>query len=903
MKRALLILAVCAGFFTSSKAQVTSITVEEFYTDDASVTGYPTGHTTYRIYANTTNASDRVTTVSGTANTPLALSVGGSGVWNFNNGAVTGDAYPCIIYGSQPLAEYDSYITIGLNCNNDASANPIYTAEDQSQAWQIQTFGTAPHGSGSVIVNSTIGGTWFVLPDNPNSEAGSDLKILLAQVTTDGNICGTFNLQEFPNYSGLGSPSINSSFTFSSTVGCTPGCNDVLAVNYNESATYNDGSCLYPCTIQLNAEVTTPILCAGESAEVTLTATGSQAFYDFDADGLSISGQIDLTLTPGEYTYVVNDTRFDNPDVNPSGEPCSATVTVTIADVLPVFIGASVAQDVSCPGDSNGSVTTDAANYGGGTGDLTFNLWTVGGDSIPLTSPNYTDLTVGSYYFEVVDENSCSATGSTFTIESPAAISIISGTVLADCFNSTNIPVTLAWSGGTGDVDFSLNENGPFDIEGATSSVEVIASSVGTFTIYASDEEGCTFETDFQVVGAPAISVSEQITPISCFGQTDGALTVTASGGTGAFTYSFNGAAFSSTNAISNQGPATIAVTVQDANDCEVSASFTIDEPAALAAVGNATNVSCNGDADGEIEVVITGGTFPYFYALNAAPLDTDVDPNFADLTPGSYIVNVTDINGCSFIATTPTVVGEPATLTASAVASDITCFGESDGSIIVTPAGGTGPYQYSVNGAPSSSNNNVSNLSANSYVITVIDNNNCEATASATVAGPAEALTIDGLSAVSGGSSPYNVTGGTAPYSFTWSGPNGFMSMEEVLQGMNDVNESGEYVLTVTDGNGCVASDNIFIIGLNEVNTFYQIQLYPNPNNGQFTLNMQGLTGETVSYTVLDQSGRVVVAKDLGSIGASRVENVDMMGIAAGIYQLRINVDSQTQSTRFVKQ
>jgi len=65
----------------------------------------------------------------------------------------------------------------------------------------------------------------------------------------------------------------------------------------------------------------------------------------------------------------------------------------------------------------------------------------------------------------------------------------------------------------------------------------------------------------------------------------------------------------------------------------------------------------------------------------------------------------------------------------------------------------------------------------------------------------------------------------------------------------------------------------------------------------------MQGLTGETVSYAVLDNSGRVVVAKDLGSIGASRVENVDMMGTAAGIYQLRITVDGQSQSTRFVKQ
>jgi hypothetical protein len=207
------------------------------------------------------------------------------------------------------------------------------------------------------------------------------------------------------------------------------------------------------------------------------------------------------------------------------------------------------------------------------------------------------------------------------------------------------------------------------------------------------------------------------------------------------------------------------------------------------------------------------------------------------------------------------------------------------------------------VNGSALSSNNVLSNLAAGNYAITIVDINNCQASSNASVSGPSEALTIDGLSAVAGGSSDYNVMGGTAPYSYSWTGPNGFSSVAQALEGMNSMDQSGEYVLTVTDNNECVASQTIIIIGLNEVNALYEIQLYPNPNNGQFTLNMQGLTGETVSYAVLDQSGRVVVAKDLGSIGASRVENVDMMGAAAGFYQLRIIVDGQAQSTRFVKQ
>jgi hypothetical protein len=896
MKRALLFLAVCAGFFSSSQAQVSSITVEAFYTDNGSVAGYPAGHTTYRIYANTQNASDRVTTVSGSALNPMALSVTGSGIWNYNAGGVAGDALPCIIFNSQPLAQYDSYLTIGVNCNNDGAANPIYTAEDGAQTWQTEAFNTAPYGDGNFVVNSTIGGTWFVLPDNPNASAGSDLKILLAQITTDGDVCGTFNLQEFPN----GSAAVYSTFSFSNITGCVPGCDDNNALNFDPLATYNDGTCLLPCSIDLNASVITPISCAGDEAEISLTATGSQAFYNFDENGLSSDGSITLPLTAGEYTFYVYDTRFDDIEINPNGLVCVDSVTISIDEILPVFIGESVTQDEACPGDANGSVSTEVTNYGGGTGDLTFYL--IGeNDTITLSSPNYSNLSAGSYFFEVMDVNGCSATGSTFSIGSPSAISITGGVVTADCSNSTDVPVILEWSGGTGDVDFSLTANGPYNIEGTGSDVTVIAESIGVFTIYAQDTLGCTSQATFEVVGAPAIAISSEITPISCFGLSDGELTVSATGGTGSFTYAFNAGSLSSNNTLGGLAASTVDVVVQDANGCQSSASFQIEEPAALSALGNATSVSCNGSTDGQIEIVVNGGTAPYIYALDQTPVDNNF-PVIEDLSPGSYIIHVVDANGCSFVATEPTVVTSPEVLSATVVTTDA-CFGQSNGSIVVTALGGTGPFQYSIDGLPLSSNNVFNGLAVDDYSIIVIDVNNCDTSATASISSPSEALAIDGLSAVAGGSSDYNVIGGTPPFQYSWTGPNGYTSVAEALEGMNSLEQSGEYVLTVTDASGCTASQTIIIIGLNEVNAFYQIEMYPNPNNGQFTLSMTGLTGEAVNYTVLDNSGRVILSKDLGSVGASRVESVEMHGAAAGLYQLRISVDGQVQSRRFVKQ
>jgi hypothetical protein len=898
MKRALLILAVCAGFFTSSRAQVTSITVEEYYTDNGSVAGYPEGHTTYRIYANTTNSADKVTTVSGTALNPLALSVTGSGIWNYGPSGVTGDAVACTSFGLLPLAEYDSFVTIGVNCDNDGSINQMTVLEDGNQPWKEQSFDTAPYGLGQVIVNSTIGGAWFVLTDNPNATAGSDLKILLAQITTDGDICGTFYLQEF----AAGSAASYNTFSFSSNLdGCIAGCNQPTAINYNDQADYNDGSCLFPCSIGLNAEVT-PIACYGDLAEVIVSADSSQALYFFDNNTLSPDGDYQtFQLAPGEYTYIVRDTRFDNPTINPNGLTCADTLTITVEGVDSLYIGESATTDVTCFGDSNGTVSI--TNFGGGTAPLTFYLYLSENDSISLASPSYAGLEVGTYFFSVIDANGCSAIGSDFVIGSPNPITINSGTIEADCYNSIDINVTLGYAGGVGDVNFTLDENGPFDIEGVNSFVQVVADSIGIFTIYASDSLNCTAQTEFEVVGAPAISIIGDVTPVQCFGLGNGELSVNASGGAGSFTYSFDGgASFSSLDSINGLSASTVDVIVRDANGCESTASFQIDQPEELSAVGSATSVACLGDENGSIQVVIEGGTFPYLIALDEQPTVVDVASQFTGLAPGGYIIYVTDGNNCSFVASEPTVVTEPDSITTSVSVTDINCFGET-GSILVTASGGTAPFQFSFNGSPLSSNNQQSNALAGDYAITVVDDRNCVASATASVEGPSAALSIDGLSAVAGGSSEYNVIGGTEPYSYSWTGPNGFSSVAEALEGMNSLQQSGDYTLTVTDANGCEAFQTIIIIGLNEVNTLYQIQLYPNPNNGQFTLNMQGLTGETVSYSVLDNSGRVVVAKDLGSVGTARLESVDMVGAAAGIYQLRISVNGQTQSTRFVKQ
>jgi hypothetical protein len=666
---------------------------------------------------------------------------------------------------------------------------------------------------------------------------------------------------------------------------------------------------------------TNPLCYDSNEGTIAVAATGAQSYYEFFVNGVSLGvsdNGIDsfVGLGNGDYEVVVRDTRFDNPLANPDGLTCEATASVTINTPV-ITLSGSMGEAIECAGDNNGSVSTPAGSYGGGTGDLSFALYTAAGnavvdgnnDPVVLDSPNYTGLTQGTYYFVATDNSGCSAQGNNFTITAPAAIFMeASGTGVGACYNSTDVSKQITWFGGTGDVNFSLVNDGTYPIDGGTANFNVTVP-VGENTIYAMDENGCTAEYTFTVTGAPAIIIDAQIDGPSCNGDTDGMITVVASGGTGAFTYSFNAQPYSAVNTIGDLGNATVVVSVLDANDCEASQTVEVVEPGVLGANVTANNISCNGLTDGAINIEAVGGTFPFTYALNATPTNADTSPSFTGLASGSYTVNIIDANGCAYVAASAETITEPTAVEASATTSDVACFGETSGTIEVTATGGTGSYAYSVNGGALSTANPISGLAAGSYELTVYDANQCSAIVGGlTISAPAASLAINGLSANpidedAGGSSAYSVSGGTSPYSYSWSGPGGFTFDGQDLTGLNTAAQAGDYVLTVTDNNGCTVSQTIMVTGVNELGRVYSISMYPNPNNGQFLMNIEGLAGETMAYTIIDNNGRVVMTKDMGNVSASRIESVDMMGAAAGVYQVRLQIGSDVHSIRFIVQ
>ncbi|MEL6837619.1 MAG: SprB repeat-containing protein, partial [Bacteroidota bacterium] len=220
-----------------------------------------------------------------------------------------------------------------------------------------------------------------------------------------------------------------------------------------------------------------------------------------------------------------------------------------------------------------------------------------------------------------------------------------------------------------------------------------------------------------------AIDVSGTVTEdVDCFGAATGSIDLDVSGGTAPYTYAWSNSA--TTEDIFNLLAGTYSVTVTDANGCTDEASFTIGEPTELTIDAGGTNredVDCNGAATGSIDLLVEGGTAPYTYNWSTGQTSEDV----SNLTAGTYDVTVTDANDCtdsaSFTITEPTSLSIDV---AGTTTEDADCNGATTGSIDLVVNGGTPPYTY--NWSNGATTQDISNLAAGTYDVTVTDANDC---------------------------------------------------------------------------------------------------------------------------------------------------------------------------------
>jgi gliding motility-associated-like protein len=354
---------------------------------------------------------------------------------------------------------------------------------------------------------------------------------------------------------------------------------------------------------------------------------------------------------------------------------------------------------------------------------------------------------------------------------------------------------------------------------------------------------------------------------ISCFGGTNGNINLTVLGGTAPYFYNWNNG--SSTEDLSGLSAGNYSVLVTDALGCTASTSITISTPAAALAISNVvlTNVQCFAQSTGSINITINGGSFPYFYSwTNATGTLNASTQDLFNIPTGGYSVTVTDFNGCS-VSANYALTQPPSGAVISSNVQPVFCFGDSTGWINATVIGGALPYAFAWSNGVNAED--LYNIPAGTYVLSVTDNIGCVTTASILVAQPAAPLfsnaTVINESCYGfiDASINANVTGGSAPYILSWSiGQN---------TSLIDTLVVGQYDLHVVDSLGCVLDTTFFITQPNPLlipGTVVNVACFGDssayitalPNGGTFPYSYSWNNGQTGQVDTLIPVGNYVV-------------------------------------------
>lgn len=539
-----------------------------------------------------------------------------------------------------------------------------------------------------------------------------------------------------------------------------------------------------PSSLAATASTLTDVACnGGNNGSVTVNATGGTTPYSYNWNTTPVRTTATISgLVAGTYVVTVSDANN-----------CTVTSSTVVTQPAVLTTTGSTLANVACNGGANGSVSVVA---GGGTAPYTYN-WST---SPMQTTPMATGLPAGTYTVVVTDAHSCSSTA-TAIVTQPTALAATASTLAnVACNGGNDGSVSVTPAGGTSPYTFSWSTS---LIQTGATATELIA---GSYVVTVTDAHNCTATATATVTQPIALAATANtLTNASCNGANNGSVSVTPSGGTSPYTYSWNTSPVRTTAVASGLPSGTYTVVVTDAHNCSVTASTTVTQPTTLTATASTlADVLCNGGNNGSVTVAPTGGTFPYTYSWNTAPVQTNATAT--GLVAGTYTATVTDAQGCS--TTVTATVAQPTSLAATAsTLTNVLCNGGHDGSINVNPSGGTAPYTYTWSTAPVQSSATATGLTSGTYMVTVTDAHSCTTTAIAAVTEPtsltATANTISNAlcNGINTGSVNVSPSGGTLPYTYSWSTLP--VQTAATATGLT----AGTYTATVTDAHGCTVT------------------------------------------------------------------------------------------------
>ncbi len=716
-------------------------------------------------------------------------------------------------------------------------------------------------------VYSVTGGGDYCVANSPSglpvglsdSELGVNYELLLnglslsPQVIVPGNDTDGDGQGDPISFGNQAAPGIYTVQAVNAASGCSVMMNDSAVIKIND------------VTLVVT---TTDVSCnGGNDGTAVVTASGGTTNYVYqwtDASGnIVANSDTAKNLTAGTYEVTVVDAVGCS--AVKSGivinEPANA-LTVSVINITDVASCGCTTGTGECEGSAEVSITGGTPNYS--------ILWSTGG-----TGTIESDLEPGNHSVSVTDNKGC-IVAVPFTVNKLPDLTIVEDISQHSdntCNGGTDGTLGVTVGGGSGNYECSIDSTAWF------SGTIFTGLAAGNYNVWVRDASYPRCVTKIAnpiVITEPApLTLAEVITShvdVDCNGGSTGELEVLAGGGSGVYEYSKDaGASWQSSPKFTNLNQGSYTIWVRDAadNTCVYTgmAPVLITQPSPLdLSVTSVTDVSCNGEADGEVVLSATGGSGNYVYSIDGGA-NWVASNTFSNLAAGTYNFIVSDASAVSCVLANPVTVTitQPDDFTVTAVKTDVSCFGGNDGTITVTPVTPAPGRQleYSIDGGVTWQSGTVfSGLTAGNYKVSVRDIENapviCTKTdeVSVDITQPASALSIDNFvitdvtcNGGNNGSIDINVSGGTAAYFYQWTDGLGY------AVGGNTDNPTGlvtgNYTVVVTDAKGCQVNATYPVAEPSPWDVQYIVTHVSTNGGSDGAIDIHTIAGNTGPYTV----------------------------------------------------
>lgn len=649
----------------------------------------------------------------------------------------------------------------------DVTINPNPVISSKSTIiCSSKTFTILPVNSGLEIVPVGTTYTWT----NPAISPAGSINGASAQSTPQTSVSQTLlNTTTSP---------ATVTYTVTPLSGVCTGINFTIVVTVNPAISSNVTTKNSACFGANNGAIQTNItggIPFGSGAPYIISWTGP--------NGFTSSAPNIANLAPGNYNLVITDAGG-----------CPINENYTITEPADIIILTDLEKDITCFNDANGEIKITIT---GGTLNYTF-AWTKNGTPF-TTTEDLTNLSPGIYAVTVSDANNCGPKTASFNITEPPILvaNLVSKTDIL-CFGQATGAITVTILGGTSPYTYAWSGPNSF----SSSSQNLTNVFAGTYNLLVTDNSGCTKNLTVTLTQNPEIKIVATTTPIVCYGDNNASISIVISGGVAPYTIVWSN--LGSGTFQDNLSAGDYLIIVTDAKNCVQTLNVNIPEAPVFNISPVVKNISCFGANDGSITLNFLGGIAPVTLTWNDGAVTGTTRNN---LKPGSYTVTIVDSKPCTIKRTF--IILEPQLLVLQGnITNAFDCANANSGAINLLVSGGSAPFTYSwSNGATSE---DLANIPAGNYLVTVKDANGCSKQGQYNVNRPPPiAISVETKTDFNCETKYVKqtfvakVSGGVPPYQLVWS--------SGTVDGLNNefmnTNQNGTVILNATDAIGCKSS------------------------------------------------------------------------------------------------